>query len=339
MTATTAPARVPFRPPASRPLRGACALLAVLVPAVLVLAGAAAAQAPRRAAAEPTGSAAPQPPRRAVAPKAVAKPHDDPLLARVNDRELHLSDVHASIESLSLGDQIEVRDQIATYIEAVINEEVLFQWALRTDFAGEPELRKSIKDQVVRYLIEEHVRSRVHVTEADARAYYEANPSLVRGEHVRVRRILLAARPQCERLKAQIHSEEEFAAAARRYSLDDETRSEGGDVGLMMRGEGPRKGYELEFFKMRPGEMRIFDVPRGCMLVRSVYYVNPPLPPFSAVRDDLMQYLRNRQEVRLVDQLFRRASGSTRVERFYESAESPAAPAAAPPAAAGGSSR
>lgn len=242
---------------------------------------------------------------------------EDPLVARINNKELHLSDVYASIETLSLGDQIDARDQLGTYIEAMISEEVLFQWALNTDFTGDAELRQQVKDLVVRRLIDKHVRSRIEVTEAHARAYYEENPSLVRGEHVRVRRILRPERAQCEELKREIDSEEAFIAAARKHSLDAETRDSGGDVGLMMRGENPQPSYELQFFDMDVGEMRIFDVPRGCMLVRSVYYVNPPLPPFSAVKDDLMEYLRNRREVNLVDELFQRAQQYAEVERHY----------------------
>ena len=130
----------------------------------------------------------------ATEPKGAA----DPLLARVNGHALHLSDVYASIETLSLGDQIDARDQLDTYIEALINEEVIFQWALRTDFDGDDELRREVKELVVRHLIDTHVHSRLDVSEADARALYEQHPSLVRGEHVRVRRILLPTRARCE---------------------------------------------------------------------------------------------------------------------------------------------
>jgi|GEM_PF-2661614 len=249
------------------------------------------------------------------------EPHrkDDPLLARVNDHPLHLSDVYASIETLSLGDQIDARDQLDTYIEAMINEEVLFQWALRSDFDGDEELRREVKELVVRHLINTHVRRQIHVTEADARAYYDAHPSLVRGEHVRVRRIVLSQRSRCKQLMQQIKTDEDFIRAAKKYSLDKETRDSGGDMGLMMRGDTDKPGYREQFFDMKRGEMRIFDLPQGCMLVRSVYYVNPPLPPFSAVRDQIMQYLHNREEANLVDTLFQRAIKFSKVERYYGS--------------------
>ena len=38
----------------------------------------------------------------------------------------------------------------------MVNEEVLFQWAFRDDFKGEPDLRQEVKDQRIR--IEEAAR-------------------------------------------------------------------------------------------------------------------------------------------------------------------------------------
>lgn len=239
------------------------------------------------------------------------------VVARINEQEIRMSEVYESIESLSLGDQIDARGELNTYIEAMINEEVLFQWALRNNFKGNNKLRSKVKDLVVRALIEKHVRSRINVGEAQVRAYYDTNPSLVRGEHVRVRRILLKARADCERMMRRIDSEKAFIVLAKTRSLERETAAKGGDSGLIMRGEGRRRGYDLAFFKMKVGEMRIFDLPQGCLIVRSIYYTNPPLPPYDSVKGSLRQYLENRDEVRLVDKLFKKALRGMKIQRTY----------------------
>ncbi|MEE8434072.1 MAG: hypothetical protein V3S64_04715 [bacterium] len=235
----------------------------------------------------------------------------------MNEQEIRLSEVYDSIESLSLGDQIDARGELNTYIEAMINEEVLFQWALRNKFDGNKKLRSEVKDLVVRALIDKHVRSRIKVGEAQVRAYYDNNHSLVRGEHVRVRRILLKKRADCERMLRRINSEGAFIALAKTHSLERNTAPSGGDSGLIMRGEGRRSGYDLEFFKMKVGEMRIFDLPQGCLIVRSIFYTKPPLPPYDSVKGSLRQYLENREEVRLVDKLFKKALRGMKIQRSY----------------------
>lgn len=246
----------------------------------------------------------------------------DPVVAKINDRPIYESEVYASIESLSLGDQIDVRADLEVYIEAMVNEELLLQWALKSGFAGEEELRKEVKDLVVNHLLEKYVRSRIRVDEEEVKAYYEANPSMVRGEHVRVRSIYLNERAQCERLLVTIGSEDEFIEQAKANSLDAATAANGGDSGLIMWGEGTRTGYELEFFQMKVGEMRIFELPEGCRLVRSIFYVNPPLPPYELVRGELRQFMENRLEVRLVDRLVKSAGRSSTVERPYRAPSS-----------------
>lgn len=251
------------------------------------------------------------------APASEQQSRSDPLVARVNRHEIHLSDVYKSIESLSLGDQIDVRSDMDVYIEAMVNEEVLFQWAFRNDFKGEPDLRQEIKDLVVRQLIEKYVRSKINVDEGEVRAYYENNPTTIRMEHVIVRRILLLERGQCEQLMARIDSHDTFAEMAKVHSLDKETASLGGLTGLTMRLDGVTQGPELEFFDMKVGEMRVFDVPEGCLLVRSVFFERPPVPPFNEVKDRIKSFLASRQELQLIDQLFEEATQNMQVERFY----------------------
>ncbi len=256
----------------------------------------------------------------------------DPLVAKVNGREIRQSDVYQSIESLSLGDQIDARGDMEVYIEALINEEVLFQWVLGSGFAGEEPLRKQVKELVVRHLIEKFVRSRIKIDEEKIRSYYEKNPSLVRGEHVRVRSIFLRDKAQCKRMLKQIDSEKKFAELAKNHSLDRSTANQGGDSGLMMRAEGAERGYQLEFFKMKVGEMRIFDVPGGCLLVRSIFYTKPPLPAYGLIRGNLKQYLENREEVMLVENLMQMAGKGVAVKRYYRNSAASAS-SSGPPAA------
>ena len=248
----------------------------------------------------------------------------DIVVARVNQHEIYLSEVHASIESLVLGDQVDARADLNGYIEAVIREEVLFQLVLARGFEGEPELRAKVKELVAEHLLRQRVRTPSNVSDDEARTFYDANPSQVRGEHARVLEMLLGSRDQCEGMKQRVNSDETFMVLAREHSLDRESAARGGDSGLMMRPERGRSGgYELEYFdmrpgEMRPGEMRIFDVPQGCLLVRQVLYVNPPLPSFEDVKEDIRRYLVQIKQAQLLEALFEEAFEHVKVERLYQ---------------------
>ena len=137
-------------------------------------------------------------------------------------------------------------------------------------------------------------------------------------------RSLLKERAQCERMMAEIDSEERFIEMARAHSLDTASAANGGDSGLIMRGEG-RLGFQSSYFDMKVGEMRIFDTPEGCRLVRSIFYTNPPLPSYEQVRENLKQFLENRREVMLVDRLMKTAGRNIIVERPYLNTTPPTA--------------
>jgi hypothetical protein len=158
-----------------------------------------------------------------------------------------------------------------------------------------------------------HVSGRIRVTLEQARAYFKENPDLVRGEHVRVRMIARKTRSECAALQQQIHSEAEFIEQAKQVSLDSRTRAEGGDFGYLMHKKGAL-GFELDLFRLQPGHMGIFESGTSCYLAWMIEHIDPPRPPFILVRDDILAFLANREEARLLNELVENASRTVTVE-------------------------
>lgn len=247
---------------------------------------------------------------------------EDPVLGRVNGHEIRLSDVYAQVESLSLGDQIDVRGQIARFTESVLTEEILFQFAMATDFAGEAELRKEIKGIVVERLLRKHVRDRIVVSEEDIRQYYRENRDYVRGLHVRVRQIVLRSRAECERVLRRIETEDDFARFAREMSRHRASAEAGGDMGYLMPVRSQDwVGFEMELFKMSLGEMRVFESSQGCHLVRITDVLSPPDPPMAEVRTFVRPILERQLEQKLLQGLIDKASRKVHVERLAATGE------------------
>ncbi len=240
----------------------------------------------------------------------------DPVVAKVNQHEIRLSDVYASIESLPLEDQINMRKQIDLAIQATVNEELLFQSVLSSDSKWEKQLRNEIKILVVERVIQRYVKERIKVSDAEIRKYYQDNRDSLRGWHVRVRHILLKTKPECEELKDRIDSEETFAEIAVAHSLHRTSAPNGGDLGYMMYSpNSPQSlGFELQFFEMEMGEMRIFESERGCHLVRGVDIDDPPDPPFKRIKEFLLPRLEQMQEQALLQNLIEKAARNLRIE-------------------------
>ncbi|MBI3993518.1 MAG: peptidylprolyl isomerase [Candidatus Lambdaproteobacteria bacterium] len=252
-----------------------------------------------------------------MSPAAPAAPTADPVVARINGRELRLSAVYAVIEALPLGEQIELREGIERFAESLITEEMLFQGALANDFADVLGLRDEVKSLVTQRLIETRIRARIQVSAEEVAAFHRANRDLVEGRHVRISHILRGRREECERLLAQIHSAQDFARLVAAQSLDGASVPRGGDLGYVMAEPGAL-GFEPELFKLGVGELGVFESSRGCHVVR-VTEIQAPDPPSPAQVQALVRpYLERLQEQALLRDYLRELEGRVRVERHFD---------------------
>ena len=238
---------------------------------------------------------------------------EDPVFAVVNGHEVRLSEVYRRIEALPLGEQIGARQRLDRFAASVVQEEIMLQSMLASDFAGEEALRDRIKSEIAAYLIETYVEQKAQVTDEEVRRFYDENPGNVRNDHVGVSQIVLGTRAECERMMAEIDSRDAFAEAARSHSLDKETASKGGEIGYFMDHAGPY-GFEQALFDMTPGEMAIFDRDDGCHLVRVTERVTPPMPPFENVEPSIREFLEGERRGRLLRELVERSAQGIEVE-------------------------
>jgi hypothetical protein len=245
--------------------------------------------------------------------EAVRGAEPDPVLARINRHEIRKSEVEQLLSSVPLGQQIDPRENFDLFVLALANQEAIFQWMIGQQFRDEPELRQQVRDLVFRYLQNKHVTQRIRVTDDDVRQYYREHASLVRGEHMRVRDIVLARREECERLRSELHSETDFIEKAKVLSLGKASAPDGGDLGYLMKVRG-ELGFEPELFDMSPGQMGIFDGPGGCHLVWIVEHIDPPLLPLGVVQQPIREFLQNAQERELLQALVDRAREHVNVE-------------------------
>jgi len=155
--------------------------------------------------------------------------------------------------------------------------------------------------------VAEKVAAGVQVTEADARAYYDANPQeFEHPDQVKLRMIMAAvpkdasdaqraaARDKANRARARVVAGEDFAAVARELS-DDPSRQRGGEIGWV------RKGMlfpELEpnVFALSPGQTSdVLESPRGFHVFRLEARRGPGKYPWEEIHGQLVQTLTARK--------------------------------------------
>ncbi len=165
-----------------------------------------------------------------------AKPPADPLVAKVNDIEIHVSDVNRAIRNLPPAAQKVPRAQIVEpVIREVIDTKALLIEAKQTKLDKDPEVARTMIDAADRALISALLARDVQqqVTDAAIKKKYDTEIAGKPGEEeVHVRQILVATEAEAQAIITQLAAGGDFAAIAREKS-NDATASRGGDVGFV----------------------------------------------------------------------------------------------------------
>jgi peptidyl-prolyl cis-trans isomerase C len=177
---------------------------------------------------------------------------------------------------------------------------------LSTMKISENEIKDQIKRKLaINTLIDTKIAQKIVVTDEESKAFYDANQNLFKQpEQVRAGQILIKVEPGADEQKkteamkkikevqTKLKGGQDFAALAKAYSEDEQSSSDGGDLGYFTRGQ-MAKPIEDAAFKMQPNEVsEIIKTQFGYHLVK-VYDKKPEkILAYGEIKDLLAEHMR-----------------------------------------------
>ena len=145
------------------------------------------------------------------------------------------------------------------FLEELITRELLLQEARKRGIDRDRALVERVERfkerSVLDNLMREEVDSRITVTQEELKAYYAANPgSFTAPDDMRASHILVKTEEEALDVKKRLEQGEDFAALARKISLDLATRFKGGDLGPIKRGQMIPQ-FEKTLLALKVGEL------------------------------------------------------------------------------------
>jgi peptidyl-prolyl cis-trans isomerase C len=145
------------------------------------------------------------------------------------------------------------------FLEELITRELLLQEAkkrgLDRDRALIERVERFKERSVLDNLMREEVDSRITVTVEEMKAYYAANPaSYTSPDELRASHILVKTEEDALDAKKRLDQGEDFAALARKVSLDLATRFKGGELGPIKKGQTVPQ-FEKTLLALKVGEI------------------------------------------------------------------------------------
>jgi peptidyl-prolyl cis-trans isomerase C len=206
-----------------------------------------------------------------------------------------------------------------------------FQQILDNMKLNEAQLKEKLtQNMMVRAFLDKKITSKINVSEADAKAFYDSNPSYFqRPEQVRARHILkrveegatekqkAEARKALEKIKKKILAGEDFAELAKEHS-DGPTKVSGGDLGYFAKGKMVKPFAEAAF-ALKPNEVSdIVETKFGYHIIKVLDHRDAETMPFEDAKKKIQDNLKSQKANEQVKEYLAELRKKAKIENFIQ---------------------
>ncbi|RII26769.1 MAG: peptidylprolyl isomerase [Geobacter sp.] len=204
-----------------------------------------------------------------------------------------------------------------------------FAAALKSADLDEAELRTlTLKDLVINNYIEKEIATKVTITDADTKKFYDDNQDKFKqSESVRASHILCGvddkagpeakqkAREKAEALLKKIKAGEDFASLAKSDSTCPSSK-QGGDLGFFGHGQMV-KPFEDAAFALKPGEVSgVVETQFGYHIIKLTEKKAAETLKYEDVKDKISEYLKNQKIQKDIESLLKDLRGKAKIEKI-----------------------
>jgi peptidyl-prolyl cis-trans isomerase C len=224
-------------------------------------------------------------------PPDAAKP--DPVVAKVGPHDIHLSDVSDAAQSLpEQMRQMPPNVLFPMLLDQLIDRDAIVMAARKQGLENDPAVKKDLQRAEDTTLQNALIKRDVGptITEAAIHARYDATIAGKPGEtEVQARHILVASKPEAEKIIAELKGGGDFVTLAKKYSTDP-AGANGGDLGFFKK-DDMLPEFSAAAFALKPGEYTQEPVQTryGWHVIEAVARKQADPPTYQEAHDQLRQ--------------------------------------------------
>jgi peptidyl-prolyl cis-trans isomerase C len=186
-----------------------------------------------------------------------------------------------------------------------------FQEELKKNGLTEADLVKQIRETMtMQKFVETKVVNDVKVSDQDVKAFYDKNPDkLTRPERIHIRHILVSvaknatpedkkkAQAKADGLLVKLKGGADFAKLAEESSDDPGSKTHGGDLSWVSRGQMVAPFENAAFALKKPNELSpVVESQYGFHIIQLLEHQDPGKVPFDEVKDRIAGFLKQQQQ-------------------------------------------
>jgi len=223
---------------------------------------------------------------------------EDPIVARVDGRFVHLSEVEAAARA---GGQILDGEELTVnaafdrgLVNAFVEQRLLAKAAMDDGLQRDPSVQRRLLAARDRILASSFMEGRIAaaVTPERVKRLYDSQVDVTRlGDEVKARHILVATEEEARTVVAELRNGADFASIARARSIDRATAPLGGEVGWFTK-DMMTPPFAAAAFSAAPGEIaEPFSTEFGWHILQVIERRSTGGVPFGAVEDNVRRFL------------------------------------------------
>lgn len=245
-------------------------------------------------------------------------PSDGTVLARVSNRAITMDEFNKRIEKLPAYYKDIANRNKKRFLDDMIAETLFYEEAIRKGVDRDKEAKDVINEAkkkiLVAKLIKAEVEDKVTVSDAEMRAFYEANKERFKTvEMWRASHILVSTEAEAKSALAELARGAKFEDLAKARSIDA-TASRGGDIGYFRAGQLVPE-FEKEALALKVGEMSgIVHTQFGYHIIQLTDKKEPQPEAFENVQKAIEDEIKRKKRSELFDALIRSLKDKYRVK-------------------------
>lgn len=215
-----------------------------------------------------------------------------------------------SVDESEIDKTYEERKQKANF-----ETDAAFEEALKQSNKSVASYREEIKQGLaIDRFVQAKFTDQTVVTDTEAKQYYDSNPSYFQEpEQVRVSHIMIraasdaeqsekdSARSKIEAVKKRLEAGEDFASVAGEVSEDANSKSNGGDLGYLSKGQTPQSFEDTAFALKRDETSDIVETGSGYHILKLTDHKDARTVGFEESKSDIVSLLKNSKVNNSVD--------------------------------------
>lgn len=263
-----------------------------------------------------------------------AEEESDPVLARMGERKITLSDLNRIIAYYPQDKQTQLLQNPqnkATLLRRVVQGMVLSQSARDEGFDKQADVREQVEMLVNDFIATEYLRRKVVekivVTEDDMKSYYKTyqddfkTPEMVKARHILIRVDKSAsaedkgkAKEKAGEILKKIKAGGDFVALAAEVSEDPGSKTKGGDLGFFARGRMMPE-FEKAAFSLKVGEVsEVIETPYGFHIIKLEEKREAAIEPYEKVKERVREKVFNEFKKAKVENFLEKTMNAAKAE-------------------------